>query len=52
MIVAIGLLALNPSIIGNIQAQMYDNQYGYDDSYKDYYPDPKSSHVEIKKISL
>jgi hypothetical protein len=30
---------------------MYYNQCGYGDSYKDYYPDPKSSHVEIKKIS-
>jgi len=33
VIVAAGLLALNPSMIGNVQAQMYDNQYGYDNNY-------------------
>jgi hypothetical protein len=51
VIVAAGLLALNPSMIGNVQAQMYDSQYGYDNSYNNYYRDPKSSHVEIQKIS-
>ena len=64
MIVAAGLLALNPSMIGYAQAQMYDNQYGYDNSYyqedNSYYQDdnrysydkkdPKSSHVDIQKI--
>ncbi|HSF49168.1 MAG TPA: hypothetical protein VLA74_00265 [Nitrososphaeraceae archaeon] len=50
-ILATGLLALNPSMKGIAQAQMYDSQYGYDNSYNNYYPDPKSSHVEIQKIS-
>ncbi|HEU5172300.1 MAG TPA: hypothetical protein VFT83_02125 [Nitrososphaeraceae archaeon] len=50
VIVAAGLLALYPSMIGNVQAQMYDNQYGYDNSYNNYYLDPKSSHLEIQKI--
>ena len=49
------LLALSPSMIGNIQGQMYnhdDRQYAYDNNYKnDYYPEPKkSSHVDIQKI--
>ena len=36
-ILATSILALNPSIIANAQAQMYDNQYGYDNN--DYYQD-------------
>ncbi len=57
MIVAAGLMALSPSMIGNAQAQMYDNQYGYDNNY--YQDDnrysydknePKSSHTDIQKI--
>jgi len=43
VIVAAGLLALSPSIIGNAQAEMYDNQYGYDNNYyqddNNYYQD-------------
>jgi len=57
MIVAAGLLALNPSMMGNAQAQMYDNQYGYDNNYyqdDNRYSydkkDPKSTHVDIQKI--
>ena len=57
VMVAAGLLALNPSMIGNAQAQMYDNQYGYDNnyyqddnSYSYDKKDPKSSHVDIRKI--
>ena len=57
LMVAAGLLALNPSMIGNAQAQMYDNQYGYDNnyyqndnSYSYDKKDPKSSHVDIQKI--
>jgi hypothetical protein len=57
VIVAAGLLALNPSIIGNAQGQMYDDQYRYDSNYyqdDNRYSydkkDPKSSHVDIQKI--
>jgi len=57
VIVAAGLLALSPSMIGNVQAQMYDNQYGYDNNYyqdDNRYSydknDPKSSHTDIQKI--
>ena len=57
VMVAAGLLALNPSMIGNVQAQMYDNQYGYDNNYyqdDNRYSyekkDQKSSHVDIQKI--
>jgi len=57
VMVAAGLLALNPSMIGNAQAQMYDNQYGYDNYYyqdDNRYSydkkDPKSSHTDIQKI--
>jgi hypothetical protein len=57
VIVAAGLLALSPSMIGNAQAQMYDNQYGYDNNYyqdDNRYSydknDPKSSHTDIQKI--
>jgi len=57
-IVAAGLMALSPSsLIGNAQAQMYANDYGYDNNY---YQDDnryiydkkesKSSHVDIQKI--
>jgi len=57
VIVASGLLALNPSMIGNAQAQMYDNQYGYDNNYyqdDNRYSydkkDSKTSHTDIQKI--
>ena len=57
LIVAVGLLALSPSMIGNAQAQIYDNQYGYDNNYyqdDNRYSydknDPKSSHTDIQKI--
>ena len=57
VIVAAGLMALSPSIIGNAQAQMYDNRYGYDNNYyqdDNRYSydknDPKSSHTDIQKI--
>jgi len=57
VIVAAGLLALSPSMIGNAQAQMYDNQYGYDNNYNqdnNRYSydknDPKSSQTDIQKI--
>lgn len=51
--VASALLVLGPSTLGNAQAQTYDeyNQYGYDNNYNNYYPDAKSSHVEVQKIS-
>ena len=57
LIIAAGLMALSPSMIGNAQAQMYDNQYRHDNNY--YQDDnkysydkkePKSSHVDIQKI--
>ncbi|MGB9169300.1 MAG: hypothetical protein WCB31_10275 [Nitrososphaeraceae archaeon] len=57
-ILATGLLALNPSMIGNAQAQMYANDYEYDSnhyqddnrySYDNNHP-KKSSHVDIQKI--
>jgi hypothetical protein len=66
VIVAAGLLALSPSMmIGNAQAEMYDNQYGYDNNYyqddNSYYQDDnrysydkkdqKSSHTDIQKIN-
>jgi hypothetical protein len=47
VILAAGLLALNPSIIGDAQAQGYNSEYGYDNSY---YPEPKSAHTDIQKI--
>ena len=57
VIVAAGLLALNPSMVGNAQAQMYDNQYRHDNNYyqdDNRYSydkkDPKSSHTDIQKI--
>jgi len=58
MIVALGLMALSPStMIGNAQAQMYANDYGYDNNYyqdDNRYSydkkDPKSTHVDIQKI--
>jgi hypothetical protein len=43
-ILATGILALNPSMIGNAGAQPYEDQYGYDK-----YP-KKSSHTDIQKI--
>ncbi|MGB9168743.1 MAG: hypothetical protein WCB31_07450 [Nitrososphaeraceae archaeon] len=47
-ILATGLLALNPSMVG---AQLYANEYGYDDSnYNNYDRQSKSSHVDIQKI--
>ena len=59
LIVAAGLLALNPSMLKeNVQAQMYANEYGYDNNY--YHDDnrygyenndqKKSSHGDIQKI--
>ena len=45
-ILATGLLALNPSMKGIAQAQMYANDYGYNS-----YPEPESSHTDIQKIS-
>jgi len=57
-ILATGILALNPSTIGNAQAQMYSDEYGYESN--DYYQDDnrysydkkdsKSSHTDIQKI--
>ena len=29
---------------------MYDNQYGYDNNYNNYYQEPKSSHTDIQII--
>lgn len=51
-ILATGLLALN-STIGNAQAQMYVNEYGYDNGYNNnyYYPESKNSQKGIQKIS-
>jgi hypothetical protein len=51
-ILATGLLALNPSpMIKNAGAQLYANEYGYDNSYNNnYYQEPKSSHTDIQKI--
>ncbi|HLN34534.1 MAG TPA: hypothetical protein VK250_04560 [Nitrososphaeraceae archaeon] len=51
MIVTAGLMALSPStLIGNAQGQMYANEYAYDsNSYS--YPETKSSHTDIEKIS-
>ena len=43
-ILATSLLALNPSMIGNAGAQLYGDQYGYDNYQK------KSSHTDIQKI--
>ena len=43
-ILATSLVALNPSIVGNAGAQMYGDQYGYDNHQK------KSSHIDIQKI--
>ena len=54
IVVASALLVLGPSTLGNAQAQMYnnDNQYGYDNNYKnDYYTEPKSPHTDIQKIN-
>jgi hypothetical protein len=59
VIVAAGLLSLNPSIIGNAGAQMYGVQYGYDSNYYkddnrygyDNNHEKKSSHEDIQKIS-
>ena len=50
-ILATGLLALNPSMITNGNARMYANDYGYDNYYNNYYPEPKSSHTDIQKIN-
>jgi len=57
-ILATGLLALNPSTITNVGAQMYGNQYGYDSNYYqddnrysyDNNHQKKSSHADIQKI--
>ncbi|MGB9169676.1 MAG: hypothetical protein WCB31_12200 [Nitrososphaeraceae archaeon] len=43
-ILATGLVALNPSMVGNAGAQLYGDQYGYDNHQK------KSSHTDIQKI--
>jgi hypothetical protein len=43
-ILATSLVALNPSMIGNAGAQLYGDQYGYDNHQK------KSSHTDIQKI--
>ena len=43
-ILATSLIALNPSMIGNAGAQLYGDQYGYDNHQK------KSSHTDIQKI--
>ena len=40
LIVFTVLFTLNPSMLTNIQAQIYDNQYEYDNNY---YQDLKSS---------
>ena len=46
VIVAAGLLVLNPSIIGDAQAQAYNSEYEYDN----YCPQEKSFHTDIQKI--
>jgi len=58
VIVSIGLMALNPSMIGNAQTQMYANNYGHnnnyyqdDNRYSYDKKDQKSSHTDIQKIS-
>jgi hypothetical protein len=43
-ILATSLVALNPSMIGNAGAQLYGDQYGYDNHQK------KNSHTDIQKI--
>ncbi len=50
LIVAAGLLVLNPSIIGDAQAQMYAKDYGYDSNYYSYSEPKESSHTDIQKI--
>jgi hypothetical protein len=49
LIVAAGLLVLNPSLLGNAQGQIYANDYGYDSNYNSY-PEAKSSHTDVQKI--
>jgi len=50
VIVAASLIAINPSIIGDAQAQMYANDYGYDSNYNSY-SEPKNSFLtDIQKI--
>jgi hypothetical protein len=44
-ILATSILALNPSTITNAGAQMYGDQYGYDNNHQ-----KKSSHGDIQKI--
>ena len=44
-ILATSILALNPSTITNAGAQLYEDQYGYDEYLK------KSSHTDIQKIN-
>jgi hypothetical protein len=44
-ILATGLLSLNPSTITNTGAQLYGDQYGYDNNHP-----KKSSHTDIQKI--
>jgi hypothetical protein len=46
LIVAAGLLVLNPSIIGDAHAQIYANEY----RYNSHYSEPKSPHTDIQKI--
>jgi hypothetical protein len=50
LIVAAGLMALSPSMIGNAQAQMYGDRYGHDNNYNNYYPELKSYHTDVQKI--
>jgi len=45
LIISVGLLVLNPSIIINVQAQMYNEGYQYDNHQK------KSSNVNVQKIN-
>jgi hypothetical protein len=55
VIVAAGLLALSPSMIGNAQAEMYDNQYGYDNNYyqddNNYYQDDNNYYQDDNRYS-
>jgi hypothetical protein len=50
VIVAASLIAINPSIIGDAQAQMYANDYGYDSNYDSYSEPKKSFLTDIQKI--
>jgi hypothetical protein len=54
MLVASGLLTVGTAgtTISDVQAQMYDNQYGYDNNYNNYYQEPKSSHTDIQRTFM